>query len=287
MELAAGFIMEVLERGENGVIPRLDNLWLELLLFAYARALVNYGDDWLRRRWALAEAARVERLLHQEGDEVLLAVLNELQLKVRKEGKGWVIHFTQFLHLTRRLTTESRFKLVNRLLDKGMVTLTMPEVIRLVREKLYDNFSEEKMTPTNWNPEEAGVIREALNRRASKIIAPAPSGEWSPCMIAIRNRVADAGHFGLFALAAYMANKNYDISQIVDTLRVRSDFDERIARYQVEHIAGLRGSRVKYKPPSCQSMKTHGLCIDDGRYCPHGIKNPLQYRQPTGSAGPK
>jgi len=124
------------------------------------------------------------------------------------------------------------------------------------------------------------------NRRASKIIAPAPSREWAPCMVALRNRVADAGHFGLFSLAAYMANRGYDVNSIVDVLRVRSDFDERIARYQVEHIAGLRGSRVKYKPPSCQSMKTHGLCIDNGRQCPHNIKNPLQYR-PTGSAGPK
>ncbi len=171
-------------------------------------------------------------------------------------------------------------------MDKGMVSLTRPELIRLVRERLYNGFSESKQTPANWNPEEAGVIREALNRRASRIIAPAPSGEWSPCMIAIRNRVADAGHFGLFALAAYMAQKGYNPSQIVDILRVRSDFDERIARYQVEHIAGLRGSRVKYKPPNCQAMKAHGLCIDDGRQCPHGIKNPLQYR-PTGSAGPK
>ncbi|MEM4151973.1 MAG: hypothetical protein QW663_04615, partial [Nitrososphaerota archaeon] len=27
-------------------------------------------------------------------------------------------------------------------------------------------------------------------------------------------------------------------------------------RYQVEHIAGLRGSRIKYGPPSCQTMKS-------------------------------
>ncbi len=98
--------------------------------------------------------------------------------------------------------------------------------------------------------------------------------------------MADAGHFGLFALAAYMANRNYDADSIVEVLKSRADFDERIARYQVEHIAGLRGSRVRYKPPSCSSMKTHGLCIENGRLCPYNIKNPLQYR-PTGSAGPR
>jgi DNA primase large subunit len=161
--------------------------------------------------------------------------------------------------------------------DKGLVTLTRPEVIRLVREWLYDSFTQTKPLPTNWHPEEAKVIKEALQRRAAKTVAPAPSKEWAPCMVALRNSVADASHFGLFALAAYMANKGYEVKEIVDVLRVRSDFDEKIARYQVEHIAGQRGSHIKYRPPSCLTIKTHGLCIEDGKHCPYNIKNPLQY----------
>ena len=284
---AVGRVLEALERGERGVIPKLDNPWVELLSFPYARALVNYvGDDWLRLRWALAEAARVERLLHREGDEILQLITKEVGITAVKTADGWSMHYSDYLKLTNRLSTDPRFKLVNRILDRGMVSLTRPELIRLVREKLYSLFAEEKKPTASWSPEEAGVIREALNRRASRIIAPAPSREWAPCMVSLRNRVADASHFGLFALAAYMAHKGHMVDEIVDVLRVRSDFDERVARYQVEHIAGLRGSRVKYKPPRCQSMKTHGLCIDNGRQCPYGIQNPLQYR-PRGTAGPK
>jgi DNA primase large subunit len=277
-------VLEAIERGEKGVLPKLENPWVELLSFAFSRALILYvDDDWLRRRWALAEAARVERLLHGESDEVLLYVINDLGMKVKKENGRWIMHFSQYLHLTKRLVTEPRWKLVNRLMDKGLVTLTRPEVIRLVREMLYDSFTQTKPLPTNWHPEEAKAIKEALQKRAAKTVAPAPSREWAPCMVALRNRVADASHFGLFALAAYMANKGYEVNEIVDVLRVRSDFDERIARYQVEHIAGQRGSRVKYRPPSCQSMKTHGLCIEDGKQCPNNIKNPTQYtnRQTT------
>jgi DNA primase large subunit len=238
-------------------------------------------------RWVelapLLEAARVERLLHGESDELLLHVINDLGLKVKKENGRWIMHFSQYLHLTKRLVTEPRWKLVNRLMDKGLVTLTRPEVIRLVREWLYDSFVQTKPLPVNWHPEEAKAIKEALQKRAAKTVAPAPSKEWAPCMVALRNRVADASHFGLFALAAYMAQKGYEVNEIVDVLRVRSDFDERIAKYQVEHIAGQRGSHVKYRPPSCQSMKTHGLCIEDGKHCPNNIKNPLQYtnRQTT------
>jgi DNA primase large subunit len=271
-------VLEAIERGEKGVLPKLDNPWVELLSFPFARALINYTeDDWLRRRWALAEAAKVERLLHGESNELLLYVINDLGLKTKKTEDGkWVMHFSQYLHLSRRLGTEPRWKLVNRLMDKGLVTLTRPEVIRLVREWLYDSFVQTKPVPVNWHPEEAKAIKEALQKRAAKTVAPAPS-EWAPCMVALRNRVADASHFGLFALAAYMAQKGYEVREIVDVLRVRSDFDEKIARYQVEHIAGQRGSRVKYRPPSCQSMKTHGLCIEDGKHCPNNIKNPLQY----------
>jgi DNA primase large subunit len=271
-------VLEAIERGEKGVLPKLDNPWVELLSFPLSRALVLYvDDDWLRRRWALAEAARVERLLYSESDESLLHVINDLGLKVKKENGRWIMHFSQYLHLTKRLVTEPRWKLVNRLMDKGLVTLTRPEVIRLVREWLYDSFVQTKPVPVNWHPEEAKAIKEALQKRAAKTVAPAPSKEWAPCMVALRNRVADASHFGLFALAAYMAQKGYEVNEIVDVLRVRSDFDERIARYQVEHIAGQRGSHVKYRPPSCQSMKTHGLCVEDGKHCPYNIKNPIQY----------
>jgi DNA primase large subunit len=274
-------VLEAIERGEKGVLPKLSNPWVELLSFALSRALVLYvDDDWLRRRWALAEAARVERLLHGESDELLLHIINDLGLKTKKTEDGkWIMHFSQYLHLSKRLVTEPRWKLVNRLMDKGLVTLTRPEVIRLVREWLYDSFTQTKPLPTNWHPEEAKAIKEALQKRAAKTVAPAPSKEWAPCMVALRNRVADIGHFGLFALAAYMANKGYEVKEIVDVLRIRSDFDERIARYQVEHIAGQRGSRIKYRPPSCQSMKIHGLCIEDGKHCPYNIKNPLQYTQ--------
>jgi DNA primase large subunit len=271
-------VLEAIKRGEKGVLPKLDNPWVELLSFPSSRALVLYvDDDWLRRRWALAEAARVERLLHGESDEALLYVIDDLGLQVKTVDGKWIMHFSQYLHLSKRLTTEPRWKLVNRLMDKGLVTLTRPEVIRLVREWLYDSFTQTKPLPTNWHPEEAKAVKEALQKRAAKSLAPAPSKEWAPCMVALRNMVADIGHFGLFALAAYMAQKGYEVKEIVDVLRVRSDFDEKIARYQVEHIAGQRGSRVKYRPPSCQSMKTHGLCIEDGKHCPNNIKNPTQY----------
>jgi DNA primase large subunit len=101
-------------------------------------------------------------------------------------------------------------------------------------------------------------------------------------MAAIRARVAEASHKELFSLAAFMINRGHNKEEILALLAERPDYDEKIARYQVEHIAGERGSRTRYKPPSCSTMRSLGLCVEDGRLCPKWIKNPLEFRRLSG-----
>jgi DNA primase large subunit len=100
-------------------------------------------------------------------------------------------------------------------------------------------------------------------------------------MAAIRARVAEAGHKELFSLAAFMINRGYTKEEILAVLANRPDYNERIARYQVDHIAGERGGGTRYRPPSCSTMRTYGLCIEDGKLCPGSIRNPLEYRKPS------
>ncbi|MEM0462424.1 MAG: hypothetical protein QW318_09530, partial [Candidatus Caldarchaeum sp.] len=288
---ARGRIIEALERGELGVIPRLDESFVELLSFPVAKATIHtIDDDWLKRRWALAEAARVERLLLQENDDLFQFLLSRL-LEVRREGEEFAIHFTSYLKLVEDLTRELSWKLVNQKLARGWVFLSKTRLIRLIRQKLYrllyDSFSETpKLTKI---PKELAEVISDITEELQKIKARQPrtpvKGLMPPCMKAIADRLADASHTENFVLAAYLSSVGYSVEEIVDVFRTRADFDPKIARYQVEHIAGLRGSRVKYRPPSCQRMKELGLCIENGRYCPSNIRNPLQYRpkqrQPT------
>lgn len=90
----------------------------------------------------------------------------------------------------------------------------------------------------------------------------------------------EVSHFENFAVASYLLNKGRSIEEVLELFKNRSDFNEKIARYQVEHIAGLRGSKTKYRPPSCEKFRVLGLCVDSGKHCPKWIKNPLQYRPP-------
>ncbi|MEM2739048.1 MAG: DNA primase regulatory subunit PriL, partial [Candidatus Bathyarchaeia archaeon] len=74
----------------------------------------------------------------------------------------------------------------------------------------------------------------------------------------------------------FLVNIGMPIENIIDLFRNSSDFNERLTRYQVEHIAGERGSRTRYKPPKCQTLQTHGLCIGRNETCKQ-MTHPLAY----------
>jgi len=287
-------LIEAIERGEKGVLPREDAME-DLLTFALARVLcIAVGEPWLLKRWALAEASRMERFLHVEADEtkktVLKTVLNveavdDMRLS---EEFGYKVHLAEYLKLIRELSGPE-WRLVNRMVHRGYVHLTEAEVVRLFRQKAYKMLSSTenvpkvkiKSLPPKLQETAEDIVRELVKLRSSyePVTVPA-SGDWPPCMEAIRARVAEASHKELFSLTAFMINRGYAVEQILSLLSERPDFNERIAKYQVEHIAGLRGSRTKYRPPSCQTMRSLGLCVEDGRLCPKYIKNPLEYRKP-------
>jgi DNA primase large subunit len=292
-------VIEAIQRGEKGVLPREDPM-TDLLTFALARVLcIATKEPWLLKRWALAEASRMERYLHVEADEtkkmVLKALLNvegvdEFMTKKVGEDYKYRVHFTEYLKLNRELSGPE-WRLVNRMLTGGYVYLREAEAVRLFRQRAYQMLSSVenvpkvtiKQLPPKLQEAAEDVMRELVKLRSSyayEEITSAPSDDWPPCMMAIRARIAEASHRELFTITAYMINKGYSMEQILALISERPDFNERIARYQVEHIAGLRGSRTKYRPPSCQTMKSLGLCVEDGRRCPKWIKNPLEYRKP-------
>jgi len=292
-EKARDRVIEAIERGERGVLPREDPIE-DLITFVLGRVIcLAVGDPWLLRRWALAEAARMERHLHTEGEPLRTLVLRRLLPEVEettKEERGRFGEYTHkirvpdYLRLAGRLVAPE-WALVNRTVGYGYVYLRSPEVARLLRQKAYQSLTEDaprvsvRELPPRMQDAAMDVARRLVSLRSSveEAAAPAP-GEWPPCMEAIRMRVAEAGHKELFALAAYMINRGYAEEDVLAVLAERPDYNERIARYQVEHIAGKRGGGTRYKPPSCSTMRAYGLCIEDGRLCPR-INNPIQYRR--------
>jgi DNA primase large subunit len=237
----------------------------------------------------------MERFLHVETKElkemVLKTVLNIEAVDDRRlsDEFSYKVHLGEYLKLIRELSGPE-WRLVNRMVHKGYVHLTEAEAVRLFRQLAYQRLSSTEGAPKvkikNLPPklQEAAedIVKELVKLRSSYAYETVVerAEDWPPCMEAIKARIAEASHKELFTVAAYLVNRGYSTEQILAMLAERPDFNEKIARYQVEHIAGLRGSRTRYRPPSCSTMRTLGLCIEEGKYCPRWIQNPLQYKKP-------
>jgi len=76
-------------------------------------------------------------------------------------------------------------------------------------------------------------------------------------------------------LATYLLAKGQTIDQIAPLFKNAPDYNERVTRYQIEHIAGTSGQRTKYSCPSCDKLKSENLCFEIPECS--GIINPVQF----------
>jgi DNA primase large subunit len=87
-------------------------------------------------------------------------------------------------------------------------------------------------------------------------------------------------HMGRFALTAFLVNIGMDAEAVTELFKSFSDYNERLTRYQVEHIAGERGSGTKYTCPQCSILQTHNVCKNRDELCKR-IYHPLKYYKIT------
>jgi len=251
------------------------------------------GSNYIKRRYALAEARRAYELLRGEKREKFLEVAKTFRWRIRCPENtiggrrfDFALFFTDYLRNARAFH-ESRFKLVNKPLLKGEVYLTKREAARLLREEIQRRIEE------RLDADVRSIIPERLLSRIEKLkekyavhtkenVFEDFSGKmreeaFPPCISQLLS-AAKAGrhisHLGRFTLTSFLLNVGMKPSDVVDIFRSSSDFNERMTRYQVEHIAGSRGSGTKYIPPSCETLRTHGLCPGVHDLC-RGIKHPL------------
>lgn len=285
-------ILDALERGEN-VDPASasEDEITELASFPLAVILAGKtGDRFLQRRFALAEAARAQKMLTEEDPEFILKVAREeFGMDVRlEEPPHYSVGFTDYLKSASKFN-DPAWKLVNRVVVRGRVLVDERELLRLLRDRVeryvlenVEKAEREELKLPEKLAEVIGEIKSQIPVRKveeARIKATARPEAWPPCMKAIYSKLISGegvSHFANFALASFLLNAGVPPDEVLSIYSQRSDFDERIARYQVEHIAGLKGSRTRYTVPGCAKMKTHGLCVENGRLC-GGVRNPMTY----------
>jgi len=202
------------------------------------------------------------------------------------------VPITQYLIVAEKLLTEPKWKLVNRLVKQGYVYLNKRDATRLLEEAIKKYILDDVVKSITISAE----VRSKLQPLVSKVLEivrdvrgyiqreekkeELPSGIidsslFPPCIKLIYDAILRGEHLShhqRFALATFLLNLGADVDRVLEIFKHSPDFNERVARYQVEHLAGIRGSRKKYYVYSCEKMRTLGLCISD---C--GTKSPLQY----------
>jgi len=294
----------VLDRAENRieeailfrtVSQKSPNDDIEIASFPIAIMMVAAtADSLIKKRYALAEAKRVSDLLRGEGEEKIMEIADNFKWKIRPvKGEisvgpySFALHFTDFLKNATDFQ-DKKWKLVNRLVLNGEVYLTKSEASRLLEEEVRRYIEEKLSTKVGLLPQ--GIMNRvnrlkqlALQKRGEIRLEEIPKGvvisAFPQCIKGVYDTIASGrptSHIGRFALTSFLINIGMTVENVVDLFRSTSDFDERMTRYQVEHIAGARGSRTKYIPPRCDTLRTHGICHTQDEICKK-IRHPLAY----------
>jgi len=266
---------------------------IEILSFAVAIMLVVATDNnFIKKRYALAEAKQAYENMRSESREKILALAQNFNWKLTKSQLEkpceFSLNFVDYVKNTAHLR-DGKWKLVNRFLSDGNVYLTRSEVARLLSEEIrryVEKRLEVRDSPTF--PAKILEITERVKKFLSEKIGETEVEElpktitqtaFPPCIDDLYQAFTSGrhlSHIGRFALTTFLVNIGMPSENLVELFKNVSDFNEKMTRYQVEHIAGEKGSRTRYSPPSCSTLKTHGVCVNADSLC-QKIHHPLAY----------
>jgi len=272
----------------GSTVEDFENMDSEILSFVIAIVLLkSAGIPTLIKRFSLAEARRAERYLQQDLQkknetklELPLKIMRDLfSVKVMTKDDDFVISVSDYLKRAVQFH-EKEWKLINRRVENGFVFLTAHETVRLIRKEL-DGYIHSKIQAVN-----IPSIPETFRERVSDLVLLAKkfseyvtvSSDYPPCIkhaIEVLDRGENLPHSGRFMLATYLLSKGQTTDQIAPLFKNAPDYNERVTRYQLDHIAGSSGKGIKYSCPSCDKLKSENLCFEIPE-C-NGIINPVQF----------
>lgn len=259
----------------------------ELLSYPFARILVScLNEPAFTRRYALAEATAAHSLLKKTTDKDMDFVLDfgkDFGIAASKHNEHVKIYFSDYIRCSLSMKDIS-WKLVNRPIEKGYVTISRDEFVRLLQEAVRRRI--ESSLPIQKIPDE---IRAACELHVAELktryeeqrqnFGDTDLGEvdftmFPPCVNKALSNVREGvnlAHSMRFAMVSFLLNIGMSSDDVVNAFNVSPDFSEEKTRYQVEHIAGNQ-----YKPPSCATMQTYGNCTGRDNICAK-IRHPLSY----------
>ncbi|MHA1728846.1 MAG: hypothetical protein ACTSWY_08960 [Promethearchaeota archaeon] len=207
------------------------------------------------------------------------------------------------------LLKDDYWNLINRYMINGKVYLIKEHLVRLLKEKIRLEIIPERIGPMDELLENLRNVSalseiiisienkiELLKIQKRKLMNKLDDGSlakynfsddekpsynlYPPCIKNILDKALDGVnlvHNERLHIAFFFANTNHDVEETVDVFRTLPDFDEKIARYNVEFSRGIKGKGKKYKVFNCDKLKSLQICMaDDKKYgdqiCYRGVK---------------
>lgn len=286
-------VMNALKNSEVTYKPLMSDYdcLIEVMSYPYARMIVSrVGDRFLTRRYALAEAVRMNKLLAGEDRAGVLTVSEELGVASAMDSDGMIrMKFPDYLRLANRLKSVD-WKLINSDIHAGMVYLPQEKFSRLMQNALQDKIESELPLET---PEEyvqflskpVDGIRLALEEVKKQFDPTGGEGLKNEYLPPCLNRIMEMSRKGLnlphsarFALVTFLNALGLTYDDIIKVFSESPDFDESKSEYQIKHITGELSGTDGYSPPECKTMKTNGLCYNPDSLCEQEWMNhPLSY----------
>ncbi len=249
---------------------------MEILSYPIARMIsVCISDVYFTRRYALGEAIHAYKQLINETPDFLHSISKEfkLDLKFYDETQKFGIYFTNYLH--HAPTRYKEWKMVNRVMKNGYISISQKELARLIQEALRERINNEldsricegRIARTFYS--DISRFKNLVSKHRKKI-ETTPMGKVDleklpPCMKSILRDIQsgeNVPHMGRFALVAFLNSLKLNTNDILKLFSSAPDFEDEKTRYQIEHITGATSS-TSYSAPGCEKMRTYGICPQD------------------------
>lgn len=230
--------------------------------------LAHLRNNFLTSRFAVNESKMVRSYLDREDRKTVDMVAAHFGIATRSEGGRILLDLPTYLRYA--LLRDPHYKLINRRLLSGNVEIKEEEKKRLIEnavKKHYENLPLVKDPPEEIK--EAGKkLLEEMPKSEVKITVKA--GDHPPCITRLLEEARkheNLPHHARWYLATYLLAIGMDEDGITKIYSDLPDFNEKVTRYQVDHI-----KKKGYNVPSCSTVMTYGLCCAVCR-----IGNPMNW----------
>ena len=287
MQFAKKRIVDSLFRDDVSVLMEANEELYQKYLVSYplARMIISLFDSQVRNRFINYETKRAMAIIRADNPDFISEakrIANELDV----EYEGLYVSVETYL---KNIPKSDEGRLVFQNLRDGRILLDENKFMSMVNEAIRNSIEsglpihqdnipadikEDILQMGKEVEEEINKFKQAKEKNA--VMFAKSSGVMAPCMAKIIERARNGEnlpHFARVAVASYLLKFGKSVDEVVEIFSSTPNFEEKIARYQVEFIA-----KKGYSPPSCQAMESYGLRLPEcGCLTKGGPKNPLQY----------